>query len=740
MRKHLSLSLSLVFCTLLANMGFSQSPVKFDRTLAAKSQAFLSGSSDGKEMLSVIVKGNVSEIKKLVEANGGVFKYAYNGIASIKIPVSALPSFWESKAIARMEGTPPHIRPLNDTMRMRNHIVEVQMGQAPLTQGYDGKGVVVGFIDSGIDFLHADFRDSAGGSRVQYLWDMNQPVGKNTPMPYGYGQAWSKKQIDSVMANSDSAAIHTMDSSENLEWSHGSGVAGVATGNGKANGLNMGIATRADIIMVAYNFTNQTNNEMTDAVNYIYAKAAELGEPCVINASLGDYGGSHDGFDLQSQMIDGMITSKTGQVMVAAAGNAGATDYHVGYNVSSPDTSFTWFSYNGSNVDIQVYSDTASFRNVQFAIGVDKNNPDFVYRAQTKFSTIFPYLSGNPTDTVKNGLGQRLGIITYYAQLSGGTYSLEFVIVPDSTNYYWRFIATGNGKFDCWDYANIVNTGLPSVVQFPAIKNYKLPDTLETLCSGFQCSSNVITVANYNNRNAMIDYDTVLIVDTASGAMPGKRAFNSSLGPTRDGRIKPDIAATGDYTLSCLATGLRSLYIAGSPKTIDVGACHFADGGTSTASPVVAGTAALMLQRNPNATNLEIRNAIVYCADEDIYTGFSLPTPAWGFGKVDAFKAMTGCVLGIIPLSSTVPPSDLSAYPNPMNQSTEMAYDFSAIKEYCTANIMLYDVMGKAIESIELKDSKGKVNLDRNTLSAGTYFYSLSIDGKRIKTEKLVVM
>ena len=88
MLKHIYLSVGVVFCTLLAGAGFSQSPVKFDRTLAQKQQAYLSGSVDGTEMLPVLVKGNVGEIKKLVESSGGVFKYSYNGIASIKIPVS----------------------------------------------------------------------------------------------------------------------------------------------------------------------------------------------------------------------------------------------------------------------------------------------------------------------------------------------------------------------------------------------------------------------------------------------------------------------------------------------------------------------------------------------------------------------------------------------------------------------------------------------------------------------------
>ena len=265
---------------------------------------------------SLLIKGNIKEIQSLVQGCNGIFKYSYGNIAAIKIPANALAAFEASASVIRMEGKPPVMRPLNDTMRTRNHIVEVQMGMTPLTQGYNGTGIVIGFVDTGIDFTHPDFMDGkSSNTRIQFLWDMNRDYDAlYTPEPYNYGQAFNAIEIE---------AGANMDTCGQYGYGHGSNVAGVATGNGLSNGLNMGACPKADIIMVSYNFNSQQPDMLTDGISYIFNMAQNvLKEPCVINLSLGDYQGSHDGYDLQAQMIDSMIYAyQPGRVVVAAAGN-----------------------------------------------------------------------------------------------------------------------------------------------------------------------------------------------------------------------------------------------------------------------------------------------------------------------------------------------------------------------------------------------------------------------------------
>ena len=670
------------------------------------------------EIISVFVKGDISTIQQLTSSVQGKLNYFSGNIAAIKIPASALSLFVANKKIQRIEAYPAHFKPMNDTMLMNNNVLSVHSGQAPLTQGYNGNGILIGIIDTGIDFSHPDLRDSLGNTRIQYLWDQRLPVAANTPV-YGYGQEWNNTEIDGGLAAA----------STDIDWNgHGTHVSGIAAGNGLASGTYKGVAFKSQLIFVAFDFYSTNPTLMTDAVDYIYAKANFLGKPCVINASLGDYYGSHDGLDLQAQLIKSMINAQAGRAFVASAGNAGDVPFHLGYTVNS-DTNFTFFSSGSGAENFTMYSDTNNFNNVKFAIGVDQMTPTHSFRGRTNFSSISSHLGILMSDTIYNA-GNRIGIIESYGDSAAGVYSMQFNIIPDSTSYNWRLITTGSGKFDVWDF-NVVNSGLPSLATMPDSIYYKLPDLNQTIVSSFQCLDNVITVGNYTNRKSLLNYNSVMFVDPTR--TPGQRHPNSSSGPTRDGRIKPDISAPGDFVMSCsLLSNLPADAIA-YPDYYDPLGYHVLGGGTSAASPSVAGIAALYFQKNPTATAMDVKNAIINCPTVDGFTG-AVPNNQYGYGKANAFNALTGCVTTVIDNAEAT--NTFLIYPNPSQSGNTITISLSNSIKKTKSEVFIYNSVGQLIAKQQITGS----SVTLNELSAGMYFCKLVQDGRIIATEKMIIL
>lgn len=670
------------------------------------------------EIIDVFIKGDIETIQQIAASVQGKVKYFSGDIAAIKIPASALSIFATNKKIERLEAFPPNTKPMSDTSLVNNNIIPVHTGQIPLTQGYNGNGIVVGIIDTGIDFSHPDLRDSLGNTRIKYLWDQTQPVAPNTPI-YGYGQEWDNVEIDGGLA-----AAHN-----DIAWNgHGTLSAGIAAGNGLASGTYKGVAFKSDLVVVAFDFFSINPTCMTDAVDYIYSKANSLGKPCVINASLGDYYGSHDGLDLQAQLIKNMINAQPGRSFVASAGNAGNIPFHLGYTVTS-DTNFTFFSGGSTSLYFAMYSDTSDFNNVEFSIGVDQLNPTHSKRGATGFSSVASHLGVFLADTIYNGVN-RIGIVQSYADSASGVYTMEFNIIPDSTSYAWRLTTTGNGKFDVWNF-DLISSGLPSLATMPDSIYYKLPDLNQTICSGFQCLDEVVTVGNYTNRKSMLNYNSVMFVDPTR--VPGQRHANSSSGPTRDGRIKPDIAAPGDFTMSCsLLSNLPADAIA-YPDYYDPGGYHTLGGGTSASSPSVAGIAALYLQKNPTASAMDVKNAFASCTTIDGFTG-AVPNNQYGYGKANAFTALTGCIFtNVDELQNT---HSIFIYPNPSTNGTNVTIEIETSTKNTTSQLMIYNSIGQLITTEQIKGS----SVQLKNVSSGLYFCRLVQNGRIIATEKMIIL
>lgn len=602
-------------------------------------RSFIEKNKTNAEPAHFFVLAQQEKLSTYLQQHNGHIKYSFGKYNAITLPANQLENLAAQSFVQRIELSLQHPVALNDTMRVRNRVNQVHQGTAPLPQGYSGKGIIVGFVDTGMDFNHEDFKDSSGNTRVLRIWDQTQPNGALTPPAYGYGQVY-----DSAFINGGTCP-HTDPSG------HGTTVVGTAAGNGFSTGTHYGVAPDAWIIMVESNFNSPTWSEaVADGVDYIYKVADSMGMPCVINASIGDYYGSHDGLDLPAQFIDSLVKAKRGRLFVSAGGNSGELpNYHLGYTVTS-DTNFTWMKYhplNGSSafpygaVFFESWSDSADAANMRFSIGADKVNPYYKFRGETTWHGITDMLNTVLTDTIFSPNNDILGIVDYYSEFSFGRYLLQVHMEePDSNAYYFRFSTTGTGRFDIWSdewlgISNIVNNSLPTVAQYPDMVHYQTSDSSKIIVSGFNCMPSCITVANYNN----LQQYTALSGFVNLGGIENSIAPSSSRGPTRDNRIKPEVSATGNVTFSPGPASLCSTYVASFPDRVLADSVHMRNGGTSMAAPVVTGIGALLLERCPTMNWEEFSDAVINSVYTDGFTG-AVPNMSYGYGKVNAFGAL----------------------------------------------------------------------------------------------------
>jgi len=693
--------------------------------------------------VSAMVKGDLSTIKTLTQANKGVYKYGLKNIAAVKFPLSALPALLENPRIERVESQRVRGHTLtfpDDTMLIfHNGVKGAHEGWGNLPRGYEGEGVLLGVIDDGFDWRHPDFQNADSSTRVAYLWDqtLNQPNYEEQVL--GYGSEWNSAEINAGYCRQ-------------VPMTHGCHVAGIAGGNGRAADKFKGVAAKSELLWVKISESgNDFMANFVDAVYWLKLKSIQLGKPCAINSSVGTYFGSHDGQDLHAAMIDNILSSQNGLLLAQAGGNARQFNFHLQRNAQDAvsNTFFKYEPYAGLWRWV-LYADTADFNNLDFNLSfIDSSNLNVKVQSQNynlkrDFNlntawgdtlTAVVYNFNNPNNSL---------LLWVTAALSQGVYEILFEMRGGLSGDYCRFQTIGAGSFDVW--SSVAQIGTSDMVFYPnnSPANYQNPDNKQSIVSSWACSDRVILVSSYQNQTFMRNYarDSVYL-GTTGYPQAGISPF-SSLGPTRDGRIKPDICASGGQVLSAAPVGNLVSYRNSNYYFLDSAGWHVSNRGTSMSAPIVAGALALYLECNPNANYADAKNILLHTAKLDSFVFKEsplLPNVHWGWGKLDVYNLLNACMVGgcvdslaanynplatydngtclYIPVAAQNISEKLIFYPNPVENY--LYWDIPA--DYLGKELVLYNVLGQQIKTITLTDTRGAVFL--GDLRAGFYYNNL---------------
>lgn len=504
-------------------------------------------------------------------------------------------------------------------------------------QRYTGRGAIVMIIDSGIDWQHLDFRDPSDTTRTRILaiWDqtLTAQAGEAPPQGFNYGVEYTQAQINAALAGG--TPLRTRD-----ENGHGTHVAGIAVGNGLAfaattgnlaNRRFTGIAPEADIIIVRAGVGREIRGTWIDGLQYAQNRANAAGKPIVVNMSFGSTLGPHDGTDAGSAAIDA-FSNTPGRVCVPAAGNSGADSLHIAGTIATGGS---------ATIEFQVQRTTASFTagtsndGFQFEVWFNNNATVTATLIAPDGSAMFTASDGQSSTVADN----TKGTISFSNTIAAGNNHRRvfFGVVDGDTT---RPPASGTWRL------TLSNPSLPVV--FDGYRNtlssaYTVrvigADNQQTIGGGLNSARRAISAGSYVTRwfwQASNGSTFGLIAADRTGDI----STFSSLGPTRDGRVKPEIAAPGQMIISALS---RTITTPPAASSIAVGGQHQVLNGTSMAAPQVAGVAALMLAINPTLTWEQIRTTIQQTANADAFTG-AVPNNTWGAGKLDALEAVARTV------------------------------------------------------------------------------------------------
>lgn len=642
-----------------------------------------------------------------LEALGVSVNLQLDGILTVRLPLSAVPALEQLDFVKYIQlGTP--VRPMLDKARPAAGVDKIHAGEG-LQLPYTGKGVVVGIIDGGFDYTHPAFYDEATGAlRIKRVWEQGADQG-TAPSGFGYGIELAT-EADIIAAGGDVAT-----------QSHGNHVAAIAAGSYRvADNPYCGIAPDADIVLVSKGEITANSANISDAIAYIYNYAESVGKPCVVNMSLGWHQGPHDGSSPFDQVADQL--QGTGRVLVGSMGNYGNDRVHVSKTFTNPSSSTeslrAMVEYkitpSKSNVggEIDIWGDEGMSFDLKVAVvkkddgseadAMKTMDVSLAEGATEEHSFSSRYASGTVivTTEVNPINGKPHAFVTLNLEsLRAMSYAVGIVITPRTA-----------GTVHAWADATFTQFA----EEVPA--GWQAGDKEHTLCEIGGTGKKIISVGAYVSSNTYTEWGSSQqkMTEETLGAL----ATFSSVGPTIDGRVKPDIVAPGTFIASAVNSfdSYKSAYptasaVVWNDKTYNYSYMQ----GTSMAAPFVTGVIATWLQACPELDSDAIREVLAKTAVNDKHT----QQATCGYGKIDAYNGLKEVLARV----SSVDVAEVGTPACILSRQSDGNYQLFFTAQQMDVEIVLSDAAGNLVnrQSYPLMEQGGAVNLSMAGLPRGIY-------------------
>lgn len=574
----------------------------------------------------IAVNDNVN-LTQLRDA-GLVITARYDGIITAKVSNEMRPS--GIKSFDGVEYATPAIPMVtySDSARYYSRVEDVVEGRG-LDMPYTGEGVIVGVIDCGFDFNHINFCDTEGNPRVKAVYMPLDESGKKVTIDRIQLPGSSFETPDRIKALTTDDPLTT----------HGTQTAGIAAGSYRDNGW-FGVAPGADIVACAMPETELTDVRVAHCLSYINDYAKRMGKPYVVNISMGNNTGPHDGTSFLTRIFQQI--AGPGKVIVVSAGNDGDNQVVVHRTIqNNQDTVYALLSGYTGGPKRSGYLSASSKGGKPFntrLIVVDRLKGQVLYKSRAVGATV----AGVEYDFSSDNDEELAQYYTGYVHIKGSieansnpTALAEMNLTAKDGNYIVGFMYYSPQPTDLgiWtsQYAYFSNFGFSWAEKGSALGSI----------NDLATTDSVISVGSYNTKQYVPLRDGSTYHRPYS--KPMELSYYSSFGPDENGIARPDVCAPGSVVISS-----ANRYDVNAPNLYYWQPSAFVDGveypycpdlGTSMSAPVVTGAIALWLQANPKLGVADIRNILRHTCykDQQVLSGNS---SRWGNGKLDVNAGM----------------------------------------------------------------------------------------------------